>query len=42
MKKIQDGEELQKIDPKNEFRDIKLGGGGPLFMDTWSKSWPSD
>ena len=34
--------ELQKIDPKNGFRDIKLGGGGPLFIDTWSKSWPSD
>ena len=26
--------ELQKIDPKNGFRDIKLGGGGPLFIDT--------
>ena len=35
--------ELQKMDPKNGFRDIKLGeGGGPFFIDTWSKSWPSD
>ena len=34
--------ELQKIDLKNGFRDIKLGGGGPIFIDTLSKSWPSD
>ena len=34
--------ELQKMDPKNGFRDIKLRRGGPLFIDTWSKSWPSD
>ena len=34
--------ELQKMDPKNGFRAIKLGGKGPLFIDTWSKSWPSD
>ena len=34
--------ELQKMDPKNGFRAIQLGGGGPLFIGTWSKSWPSD
>ncbi|GAY63991.1 hypothetical protein CUMW_230070 [Citrus unshiu] len=34
--------ELQKMDPKNGFRDIKLGGESPLFIDTLSKSWPSD
>ena len=35
--------ELQKMDPKNGFRAIKLGGGGsPLFIDTWNKSWLSD
>ena len=34
--------ELQKMDPKNGFRGIKLGGREPLFIDTWSKSWPSD
>ena len=25
--------ELQKMDPKNRFRAIKLVGGGPLFID---------
>ena len=34
--------ELQKMDPKTGFRDAKLGGRGPLFIDTLSKSWPSD
>ena len=33
--------ELDKIELKNEFRDIKLGGEAP-FIDTLSKSWPSD
>ena len=34
--------ELQKIEPKNRFRDAKLGGRGPVFIDTLSKSWPLD
>ena len=34
--------ELQKIDPKNGFKYAKLGGRDPLFIDTWSKSWPLD
>ena len=34
--------ELQKMESKNGFRDAKLGGRGPLFIDTLSKSWPSD
>ena len=34
--------ELQKMESKNGFRGIKFGGGGPLFRDTWSKSWPLD
>ena len=27
---------------KNELRDAKLGGRDPVFIDTLSKSWPSD
>ena len=34
--------ELQKMESKNGFRDIKLGGRGLLFIDTWSKLWPLD
>ena len=34
--------ELQKMEPKNGFRDAKLRGEGPIFIDTLSKSWPSD
>ena len=34
--------ELQKIDPKNGFKDAKLGGRGPIFIDTLGKSWPLD
>ena len=34
--------ELQKMDPKNGLRDIKLGEEGPLFIDRLSNSWPSD
>ena len=34
--------ELQKMDPKNRFRDIKLEGRSPIFIDTWSKSWLLD
>ena len=34
--------ELQKIESKNRFRAIKLGGESPLFIDTLSKSWLSD
>ena len=34
-------EELQKIELKNEFTRVKLGGS-PLFIDTISKSWLSD
>ena len=34
--------ELQKMEPKNGFRDIKLEGKSLLFIDTLSKSWPSD
>ena len=30
--------ELQKIELKNEFRDAKLGGESPLFIDTLIKS----
>ena len=33
--------ELQKIELENEFRDAKLGGGR-LFIDILSKSWPLD
>ena len=32
--------ELQKIKLKNEFRGVKVGG--PLFIDTMDKQWPSD
>ncbi|GAY68309.1 hypothetical protein CUMW_263140 [Citrus unshiu] len=34
--------ELQKMESKNGFRDAKLGGESPFFIDTLSKSWPSD
>ncbi|GAY68407.1 hypothetical protein CUMW_263900 [Citrus unshiu] len=30
------------MESKNGFRDINLGGESPLFIDTLSKSWPSD
>ena len=30
--------ELQKMEPNNGLRDIKLGGKDPLFIDTLSKS----
>ena len=34
--------ELQKFELKNEFRDAKLGGESPFFIDILSKSWPSN
>ena len=34
--------ELQKIELKNEFRGVELRGESPRFIDTMSKSWPSD
>ena len=34
--------ELQKIKSKNRFRYAKLGGETSFFIDTLSKSWPSD
>ena len=32
--------ELQKMELKNEFKDAKLGGENPLFIDILSKSKP--
>ena len=34
--------ELQKMEPKNGFTDIKLRGESPFFIDTFSKSWLLD
>jgi len=42
MKKIQDGEGITENGSQKWIQRYQIRGGGPLFIDTWSKSWPSD